>query len=324
MLKEPARQSAPASGKGDGLVLTPGGHRPGAEFHTLSQDRQLSLKGNRIRIMDAITGEVAEDLGEVSKERVGRLGRSQRSRVPSPAGGGWVGWAQWKNNSGSPIVHFSTTWDVPPPPLTSNGQLIYIFNGLEPAGKNWIIQPVLQWGSSPAGGGEFWAITNWFVNSKGKSIRGGPLIEVAPETPLTTVISIEPQVATQTYNCVSSFVGHPDVDLTVTDVSRPTWAYETLECHGITGCSDYPDVGSIVMSGIQLTVSEPTDSDGILEWKTVTNPRFRGCAIEWSVTDRSAAEGSIALSVQRPAAAKTSRLPGDPVDAPLDAVADPG
>lgn len=43
--------------------------------------------------------------------------------------------------------------------------LIYYFEGIEPAAETQIIQPVLQWGNSPAGGGQFWGYAIWEVFS---------------------------------------------------------------------------------------------------------------------------------------------------------------
>jgi hypothetical protein len=54
-------------------------------------------------------------------------------------------------------------WTVPPAPTAANGQLIYMFNSLMPADYSRIIQPVLQWGVSPAGGGDYWSVASWDV-----------------------------------------------------------------------------------------------------------------------------------------------------------------
>ena len=53
---------------------------------------------------------------------------------------------------------------MPSDPST-NGGVIFIFNGLEPTTENVIIQPVLQYGVSAAGGGNYWAIASWLVNT---------------------------------------------------------------------------------------------------------------------------------------------------------------
>lgn len=52
-------------------------------------------------------------------------------------------------------------------------QLLYLFTALlgwdvMDNGNyfNHILQPVLQWGLSPAGGGNYWAINNWYVNDQ--------------------------------------------------------------------------------------------------------------------------------------------------------------
>jgi hypothetical protein len=69
--------------------------------------------------------------------------------------------------SGSNINALVSQWLVPPFPTSQQGQTIFLFNGLEPSSQNVILQPVLQWGPSVAGGGDSWAIASWLVNSGG-------------------------------------------------------------------------------------------------------------------------------------------------------------
>ena len=87
--------------------------------------------------------------------------------------------AEWTNTTGHPISYFSTKWIVPPAPATDNGQLVYLFNGIQQTSSGpFILQPVLQWGVSPAGGGSYWSITNWYVNGMGGIALKGNLVQV--------------------------------------------------------------------------------------------------------------------------------------------------
>lgn len=63
----------------------------------------------------------------------------------------------------SPISSFATTWKVPAAPTTNHQQTIFLFNSIEPASGNAILQPVLQYGPSAAGGGSYWAVASWYV-----------------------------------------------------------------------------------------------------------------------------------------------------------------
>jgi hypothetical protein len=52
-----------------------------------------------------------------------------------------------------------TEWDVPPSPTTNDGQIVYLFNGMEDLNDVvTIIQPVLGWNSDYAGA---WSIAAW-------------------------------------------------------------------------------------------------------------------------------------------------------------------
>ena len=64
----------------------------------------------------------------------------------------------------------------------SNGALIYIHNGIATATQDWVLEPVLQYGTSPAGGGNYWAIVSWMIgptgawHSPGETVHTGNLL----------------------------------------------------------------------------------------------------------------------------------------------------
>ena len=63
-----------------------------------------------------------------------------------------------------------------PAPATRSRQTIFLFNGIQNTGANFgILQPVLQYGSSAAGGGAFWSIASWYVTSGGQAELGRAL-----------------------------------------------------------------------------------------------------------------------------------------------------
>jgi hypothetical protein len=59
-----------------------------------------------------------------------------------------------------------TRWKVPATP-NDQSQTDFYFPGIEPSDFSVILQPVLQWGESSAGGGNYWAIASWQVFSDG-------------------------------------------------------------------------------------------------------------------------------------------------------------
>jgi len=76
------------------------------------------------------------------------------SKQEPGAGSGWVETSQWELSLGSSdnIDYMFGYWYVPSAPK-DNGALIYLWNGIEPTGGNWVLQPVLQYGPGSKNGG---------------------------------------------------------------------------------------------------------------------------------------------------------------------------
>jgi hypothetical protein len=183
------------------LVLTPGGLRPRSLVHQLEPGQHVSVKGGRVRIIETATGNVVKDLGESAKPGEGDSeppsGQASRS-VPGLPDVGWIENSQWRNGGTQPIIYFSTKWVVPPVPASDDGQVIYLFNGMQPDSGAHILQPVLQWGPSSAGGGNYWSITNWYADGQGgQAANGGPPIQVNPGDSLQGVITCTGQSGTE-------------------------------------------------------------------------------------------------------------------------------
>jgi hypothetical protein len=91
--------------------------------------------------------------------------------TPLDESDGWQAYTQQHVTSGN-ITGMTSYWTVPQTP-TEQAQLLYFFPGLQnsawvppqpqPAYKFDIIQPVLQFGYSPDGGGGYWAYASWYV-----------------------------------------------------------------------------------------------------------------------------------------------------------------
>ncbi|KAJ7191320.1 hypothetical protein GGX14DRAFT_600785 [Mycena pura] len=61
----------------------------------------------------------------------------------------------WNNQPApAPVGSFAATY---------RGQTVFLFNAIEPATSSTIVQPVLQYGPSNAGGGGYWTVANWYV-----------------------------------------------------------------------------------------------------------------------------------------------------------------
>jgi hypothetical protein len=238
-----------------GYVRTPGGFRHKSLVHVLGPGQIVAKGPSGVATRDTATGAVVEfpAVGAQMQELAGE-------------GGGWVTWADWTNGTGSPIRTFETSWVVPPPPLSDSGQLIYLFNALEDDAGDDILQPVLQWGLSGAGGGSYWSVASWYVDSS-KHAFSTPVVCVNPGDNLVGVLSFDGS------NYESEFQGIPGTSIIVQGLSPMVQATETLEVYGLTKNTDYPNTPVTRMSGIGLQLESGTAS---LAWQSevMTNPAF--------------------------------------------------
>jgi Hemopexin len=288
------------------LTLTPGGARPRSLVYRLQPGEHISTEGGRVRIIKTATGEVVKDLGDTGTPTTNESAPSLLASELSPgiSDMGWIENSQWRNDGDQPIIHFATTWVVPPAPTSSDNQVIFLFNAMQPDTAAHILQPVLQWGKSEAGGGNFWSITNWYADGQGGcAVIGHALIQVNPGDVLQGIITCTGQTVSSSgtvFSYKSSFVGHPTADVTATDVPELTWAYETLECYGtnltpLTQCSDYPATPVTPMYNIEIKTGTPGSSgtDAAIKWSAVN--AFTDCGQRCSIVSNASPEGSVYL-----------------------------
>jgi hypothetical protein len=237
----------PVTGKTEGgnmpmsedLVLTPGGFRSKAFVHKVEKGQGLYFAGHRALLMDLKTKGLA-DIPPVAGE--------------APAlGSGWITYAYWNNGTGNSINNFVTTWTVPQDPRSNDGQTIFLFNGIQNYGANFgILQPVLQWGYSAAGGGAYWSIASWYVTTSGQAFHTD-LVQVKPGQSLTGQMILT--TSTPNYSYTSSFVGIAGTELPVHNIAELLWCNETLEAYSVSQCSDYPASDMTAFSDISITTT---------------------------------------------------------------------
>ena len=93
-------------------------------------------------------------MAEDDPEIFPRWGSGLRARLLKPRDAStstednWITAGWWQNKTGSPVTYYRSQWKVPDPPSSDRGQLIFLFNGMEPSpdGERTILQPVLMWG----------------------------------------------------------------------------------------------------------------------------------------------------------------------------------
>jgi hypothetical protein len=232
--------SSKSVGRQQSLVLTPGGFRHPSLVHYVERDHEVHHSTTSKRIRNIHTNEF-----HILKEEMVLPGE-----VPA-FGSGWICYASWMNDTGSPISVFKTTWEVPPEPTTRGQQTIFLFNGIDPMNTSTgILQPVLQWGPSAAGGGQFWSISSWYVSGDGHAYHTD-LIQVNVGDRLVGLMTF---VGGQdgNFNYVCEFDGITGTRLPVQNVPELMWCNETLEAYNISQCSDYPATSKTTFSDISI------------------------------------------------------------------------
>lgn len=258
-------------------VLTPGGFRHHSLVHKVGDGETLRAEDDFVKKVDP-HGNTLLDTADFS---------AAAAQDVSPMGSSWISYAYWVNETGAPITSFSTTWTVPEAPRTQEGQVIYLFNGLiNPGSNNGILQPVLQWGVSAAGGGPYWAITSWYVTTSGPAFHSH-LTQVNPGDVLTGVMT-QSDEGEGMFKATSGFKGFPESEISVDNVAELLWYYQTLEAYSLTQCSDYPASSMTAFTAIEL------QGDGIpseLNW-TIEEP-VKDCGQHIIVVDDSSTNGEI-------------------------------
>lgn len=238
--------------EGSQTVLTPAGPFPASNIHAVPKGGSVKVVGNEIHLLDASNNVV----------HVAQADHTPRPRPDLQSG--WIAYANWINyNTTTPINYFNTTWTVPPVPATYNGQLIYLFNSLVPIGSGAILQPVLQYGLSPAGGGAYWAVANWYL--VGSNVYHTSIVAVNVGQVLQGIMLLLSSSGSG-YDYISLFNGIGD-PIYAYNSTQLAWATETLEAYGVTAATDYP-AGSTLFSNMNLftTAGIPSAS-----WYTIND-----------------------------------------------------
>ena len=138
------------------------------------------------------------------------------------------------------------TWAVPPDPGSYNGQTVFLFPGFEDYNDvKSILQPVLQYGPSAAGGGEYWSVAAWNCCPSGTADYSS-LIGANNGTVGTIKSNCGPGVnKCATWNVEAKETGSgqtTSLSATPSEGQVFNWAFgAALEVYNITQCDQYPD-----------------------------------------------------------------------------------
>jgi hypothetical protein len=197
----------------------------------------VTLKGAMIAHYDPCPEEPISTRHTVSEVNV-------PGHVPSPPFSGWVEDSQvdLSLSSSDNVDWEAGLWYVPSAP-SANGGLIFLFNGIAPTAQNWILQPVLQYGTSAAGGGNYWAIASWLV---GTSAYHSPLVTVKSGDELDGYTEQTATGSTLDYTSEAYDLSSGKYSWISITSSGLHWtvAYEgVLEVYYVNSCSELPASG---------------------------------------------------------------------------------
>ena len=250
------------------MVIAPGGVRRRHLVKKLGASNLIGHRGPHRLELDG-RGAVVRRLGRAltasGKGPLFPRSIRQPASVAGMLGAGWIAYAEWRNDSGSPVSLFRATWTVPPAPLTQSGQSVMYFNGIQ--SDTYILQPVLQWGETALGGGNYWAVASWLAARPHVVAHRSPqLVPVQTGQVLEGVISLVDGTSPGPYSYNCQFVGLGGTSLDVQGIDELTVCVATLEAYQITAGSDYPGGGvNTQMTGIQI---QSNGVDCTLDWQT--------------------------------------------------------
>jgi len=266
------------------LVLTPGGYRDASLVHRVDAGHAIHMSDGVARLMHIETKKLI-DLPHVAV---------QAGSVPG-FGTGWIAYGFWINDTGNPVTSFSTTWTVPAAPVNQDGQTIFLFNGIDPSNPGAaILQPVLQWGPSNAGGGNYWSVASWYVLGNGQAFYT-PLVKVNEGDQVVGVMTLTGQSG-GLFSYTSAFQGIAGTSLPVLNVAELVWLNETLEAYGIADCSDYPNADLTSMRHISIQTG---NTNPAVAWTHVD--QVTDCGQHAIVMSDSATDGEVDLYYRQPA-----------------------
>jgi hypothetical protein len=290
------------------------------KVHLIEAGNYVTLRNGHYLKMEKGTDKLIEDFGDFRVKQTGlppnpplraivhnasSLINKKQASIPYGENPNWITFAESPISSSTGTVnYFSTTWVVPNLPAT-DGQQLYIYNGLMDSNQVDILQPVLQWGTQTFTGGDWWAVTNAYAASATAHLLEfyayTPPVRVNPGdtiqgvmnftgidiynsyTYTSTFYKIENGVPTNLNNMLTlkdnvtkwganEFIKNQDsIAPSIPQLNIPC---ETLEAYGADGIgyvptvvTDYPSNSFVAMKGINITtIKTNVTSTPALSW----------------------------------------------------------
>jgi hypothetical protein len=240
----------------DNYVITPFGYFHPSCVLKIAEGETLLSKG---RVLQRADGTL-ENLPECQYPHYaasGQIVSAGATKVESPTINGWVG--SESVTTSTSYGEIVADWFVPPSPASVAGQTVFFFPGMEDSNDVVsIIQPVLQFGPSAAGGGNNWAIASWNCCPSGTAdystlvnVNSGDVIQ---GTVRSTCSAGNESCSTWNITTADQTTGgSTTLGNSPSEGQRFNWAFGgVLEAYGIAQCSNYPSNGGIFFYNIAL------------------------------------------------------------------------
>jgi hypothetical protein len=163
----------------------------------------------------------------------------------TPTINGWLEYASRSQPSGSWYTQIRANWNVPLQPLDrvfGSSQTYFTFPGLQ---STFIIQPVLQYGQSAAGGGEGWTMASWHCHSSMGCFHSALKGTAAGNGLIGTVAASNCAGGNCTWTITTrDATSNIQTVLTVTDTRNYWWGVGgAVEVYGLNTCDQFPIKG---------------------------------------------------------------------------------
>jgi hypothetical protein len=280
--------ATPVTSNSDEFVVVPGGPVPKSNVHVVPEGATVHHTGSEVHLI-AADGTIIHT-ATVSGKVPGLAKIASPTTSPSPTAPaaalstGYVAYSYWQNNAASNIASFSTSFVVPPLPAVDDAQqIIYFWNGLVPNSFDAVLQPVLQYGETPAGGGDSWAVASWWL--VGSEVYCTSPAQVKPGETVTGVLTYTGNSTTGEYEWEAVFTGVPNSPIRISTTEVLDWAYEAMEIYQATGDSELPPAGSTMMQDISIVTLDGQNPS--VDWTTsaVTTEGFNAAVVSGSSTN---------------------------------------
>lgn len=181
-----------------------------------------------------------------------RQGGSVYGPSRTPATNGWVEFVSALTSSS--YGQLVANWKVPPAPA-GLGQVLFFFPGFQDLNNvESIVQPVLQFGNSAAGGGNYWALASWNCCLSG-IVDYSTLVNVSPADTIVGAITSNCPAGSSscaTWNIISQDLTTGAKTSLLKSKSEGqvwNWAFgAVMEVYNVFQCADYPPNTGVTFS----------------------------------------------------------------------------